>query len=113
MTGADNHRSVFYGRLDHIIECVLPEDEEIWGQWGGRRLLLAVIASCRTGGRDAAVTKAWFKKEPSDACQVVVDLRTVQSVVGRVWTQGRWGVVDRSSKVARTVFVDEDGDEAS
>lgn len=37
---------------------------------------------------------------------VVVDLHTVECVVGRIKRRNEWGIVDRSGDFARTVFVE-------
>ncbi|KDQ49559.1 hypothetical protein JAAARDRAFT_200773 [Jaapia argillacea MUCL 33604] len=45
-------RTVFYGQLERILVCTLP-DERFWGKVGGKTLLLALIHPCNTQGRDA------------------------------------------------------------
>ena len=42
---------------------------------------------------------------------IVIDLRTVECVVGRVQRGNEWGIIDRSGEFARTVFVDPVDDE--
>ncbi|OJT06582.1 hypothetical protein TRAPUB_2562 [Trametes pubescens] len=39
---------------------------------------------------------------------VVVDLQSVQAVVGRVKSRDQWGIIDRSRGLAQTVFNTED-----
>ena len=67
--------------------------------------LLAEIEPCNTNGKDA--TKEVVSYVTSCA-SVIVDLLLVESVIGRVYSRGEWYIIDRSSDVARTVFVEDD-----
>ena len=67
------------------------------------RYLLAVIQPCSTAGKDATRQLTTYSET---TVPVVVDLRTVECVVGRVNRGNEWGIVDRSGDFARTVFVD-------
>jgi hypothetical protein len=79
-----------------------------WGDWKGQHLLLALITPCKTNDKDAALETVLYRMNSS---QIVVDLRTVTSKIGRVKTRGEWGIIDRSTGIARTVFVDPDNQE--
>jgi len=63
--------------------------------------VLAVIRPCRTTGEDASQKLVEFRDfhEP-----IITDLRSIKSVVGRVKTRGRWGIVDRSDGSVHAVF---------
>lgn len=103
--GNENQRTVQYGRIERILECNLPNSVVLWGALTGARLLLAVITPCLTRGQDAADTVVSYRLQHKGL--VVVDLNAVESLVGRVATRGAWGIIDQSSKAARTVFVDD------
>ncbi|KAI0685379.1 hypothetical protein BC835DRAFT_1290362, partial [Cytidiella melzeri] len=60
---------------------------------------------CATSGTDGAKEAVSFRQEQT---KVVVDLRTITNKAGRVETRGRWGIIDWSTGMARTVFVDLD-----
>jgi hypothetical protein len=95
-------REIFYGRLDLILEFDIL-DQQFWGQqFQGKTVLLAVITPCVTSGKDATKTLTTYSQTTT---QVVTDLRTISSVIGRVWTRNRWGIVDRSEETSRTEFV--------
>jgi len=95
-------REIFYGRLDLILKFDVP-DVKFWGpEFRGRTVLLAVITPCVTLGKDATKEVTTYLKTTT---QVVTDLRTISSVIGRVWTRNRWGIVDRSEETSRTEFV--------
>ncbi len=42
---------------------------------------------------------------------VVTDLRNIECVIGRVYTRGEWGIIDRSGGLARTEFIQSEGPE--
>ena len=95
-------REIFYGKLELILECDIP-DERFWGRdLQGTTVLLAVITPCVTRGKDAAKELTTYQHTTT---QVVTDLRTISAVVGRVQTRNRWGIVDRSEDSSRTEFI--------
>src|SRR5260370_37397709 len=70
-------------------------------------LLLAVITTCDTDGCDAMMEPTYFKSVNSYI--EIMDLRAICAVVGciKVGTIDlQWGVINRSSSWARTVFMD-------
>lgn len=103
MVGDERH--VFYGELMRILQLNIPSNDDFWGNMQGRRLLIAVIAPCR-GVRNQDATQSVVAYAKNDPSVVALDLAAVQNVVGRVFTRGKWGIIDRSSSQARTVFVD-------
>jgi hypothetical protein len=95
-------REIFYGRLELILECDIP-NKNFWGRdLQGTTVLLAVITPCVTMGKDAVKEMTTYQHTTT---QVVTDLRTINAVVGRVQTRNRWGIVDRSEDSARTEFI--------
>ncbi|KAF8487603.1 hypothetical protein JB92DRAFT_2952457 [Gautieria morchelliformis] len=68
-----------------------------------KRHLLALVMPCSTGGRGATKVVTTYSLTTAP---IVIDLRTVECVVGRVRRGNEWGIVDRSGDYARTVFVD-------
>lgn len=92
-------REVFYGRLEQVLVSNLPETP-FWGTLGGIHLL-AVITPCKTEGLDAIKT---VTKYHSTTTVIVTDIQTVVSVVGRAFTRGRWGMIDRGTGLAKPVF---------
>ncbi len=98
-----------YGRLLAILELFLdPLRPRIWKDLAGSTILLAVITPCKTKGEDATQVLTMYKKYAAD---IVIDVNAVEAVVGRVRSRKSWGIVDRSSALARTVFSTEhDGD---
>ena len=93
---------IFYGRLDLILEFNIP-DQQFWGpQFRGKTVLLAIITPCVTSGKDATKMMTTYSQTTT---QVVTDLHTILSIIGRVWTRNRWGIIDRSEETSRTEFI--------
>ncbi|KAF8486605.1 hypothetical protein JB92DRAFT_3257362 [Gautieria morchelliformis] len=93
---------IFYGQLESIIDVVLPRAPHI-NIVMPKRHLLALVMPCSTGGRDATKVVTTYSLTTAP---IVIDLRTVECVVGQVRRGNEWGIVDRSGDYARTVFVD-------
>ena len=94
-------RTIFYGRLERILQYDVP-DTKFWGIFRGETRLFAVITPCITNGRDATKHVTVYTDTTT---QIVTDLQAVQCVVGRVQTRNRWGIVDRSGDFSRTEFI--------
>ena len=78
-------------------------DQQFWGlQFRGKTVLLVIITPCVTLGKDATKTLTTYSQTMT---QIVTDLRTISSVIGRVWTRNRWGIIDRSEETSRTEFI--------
>ncbi|KIK91865.1 hypothetical protein PAXRUDRAFT_830475, partial [Paxillus rubicundulus Ve08.2h10] len=92
--------AIRYGQLEKILVCELGT-QALWRDMKASTQILAVIRPCRTTGEAASQKLVEFRNfhEP-----IVTDLRSIKSVVGRVKTRGRWGIVDRSDGSARAVF---------
>nr|GAT43162.1 predicted protein [Mycena chlorophos] len=90
-----------YGRLDQILECVLPE-ADILGDFSGTRRLLACITPCHTSNRDASEDVVGYATY--DAA-LVVDVASISAVVGRIETRGSWYIVDRTAGLIKPELV--------
>ncbi|KAK6984562.1 hypothetical protein R3P38DRAFT_2575789 [Favolaschia claudopus] len=92
---------VFYGEIQEILVCELP-DRRAFGDLAGKTRLLAVIQPCSTAGRDACNEVVCYTQKTQP---IVQDIRTIVAVVGRVPTRGEWGIVDRSGGLLHPSFV--------
>ncbi|KAI0815037.1 hypothetical protein BC629DRAFT_1468868 [Irpex lacteus] len=111
--GRDNRREVYYGRLEKILELDLTIDgDEFWNSFTTKHFLLALITPCKTDNRDGAEEIISFEVVPGRDTQVIVDLQTIASKIGRIATRGRWGIIDRSSGAARAAFFEEVEDDS-
>jgi hypothetical protein len=102
---------VLYGRVEKIMECQLPDDP-VFGIFKGKLRLLAHITPCKTDGKDATQELTTYHIETAG---IVTDLSTIRAVVGRVQTTGggpgtqkHWGIIDRSSALARATFEEDE-----
>ncbi len=100
-----------YGCLQQIIACKLPATP-FWRKNSTKLksdlFLLGLVEACNTGGIDATEKIVFYD---STRATRIINLMTISSVVGRVKTRNKWGIVDRSKGVARTNFVDDSEDE--
>ena len=94
-------RTIFYGKLERILEYEIP-DSSFWGVLRGKTRLLAVITPCITNGKDATKEVTIYNDTTT---QIVTDLQAVECVVGRVQTRNAWGIIDRSGDSSRTEFI--------
>ncbi|KAH9917212.1 hypothetical protein B0H21DRAFT_702860 [Amylocystis lapponica] len=94
----------FYGQLRRIFVLELPPSAELRTDEAST-LLLAAIQSVKT--QEASDVQQVFYKD--DGALDVVDLASIQCVVGRVYDTQRnsYGIIDRSGPLARAVFVDD------
>ncbi|KAH7917964.1 hypothetical protein BV22DRAFT_1187293 [Leucogyrophana mollusca] len=103
-------QEVKYGDLEKILIYQLPTDP-FFNNLSGQLQILALVTPWNTEGADATKEPAFRR---SKYAPIITDLRNVKAVVGLVETRGRWGIIDRGTGVAATVFIeDEDleGDE--
>jgi len=84
--------------------------ESVWRELTGQIQILVLITPWRTKGEDAAWTVTHYKRE---LAPIVTDIRNIRGVVGRIQSQGKWGIVDRNTGFARGTFIDNDLDSDS
>lgn len=101
-------RIIGYGQLNAIYEIIIPV---------ARRLnlrtptlyLLADLTPCNTNGRNAASEAVFYS---TTKAPTIINLLLVENVIGRVKRGSEWGIIDRSSAEARTIFVEREDDNA-
>lgn len=71
----------------------------------GETLLLAVIRSCTIEASDDRLDLHFYKQLGRTE---VVDLTTIQCVVGRVHDRGRYAIIDRSGTLSRALYLEGD-----
>ncbi|KAF8342857.1 uncharacterized protein EI90DRAFT_2964679 [Cantharellus anzutake] len=100
-------RTVYYGCLKYILQCTIPPNP-ISKNTEPEIVLLAVVTTCGTQGRDATLELTYFKAVTSYI--EIVDLASICAVVGRIRisvVDPQWAIVDCSGSWARTVFTDD------
>ena len=68
-------------------------------------ILFAIIRSCKVTSKHPTLDIHYYSElGPLE----VVDMTTVQCVVGRVFDRGSWAIVDRSGCLNRAVYIEDD-----
>ena len=83
----------FFGQLKRILVLEIPPTPEL-KLTTQTTIILAVIQNART------TEKNGFYYYKDFGVDEVVDLSTVQCVVGRIWDRSEWAIVDRSDSMA-------------
>ena len=83
----------FFGQLQHILVLELPSTPRL-NLATPTTFILALIKNVKATLMD----NVYYYKELG--ANEVVDLTTVQCVVGRIWDRDEWAIVDRSNDVA-------------
>ncbi|KAG8905503.1 hypothetical protein FRC00_013220 [Tulasnella sp. 408] len=108
LLSSSGKRLVLYGQFHYAIVVTLrPVNTRNVCIPVKRTWILGYITPYKTGNVDATEALASFTDRDQQTSQFF-DIRTIQAVVGRIKTRGRWYIVDRSEGCARTVFVDDE-----
>jgi hypothetical protein len=84
---------IFFGQLQRIFVLELPSTSRL-NLATPTTTILALIKNVKT----TLIDNVYYYKE--FGVDEVVDLTTVQCVVGRIWDRDEWVIVDRSDNVA-------------
>ena len=98
--------TINYGSVEKFLVCSLG-DESMWGTLCNSTLLLAVITPCKTDQQDASKTVVCYK---TASAPIVTDIRNIERLIGRVHSQGSWGIIDRSMNLVVGSFLAADVD---
>jgi hypothetical protein len=89
---AVNTTTIHYGSVEKFLVCSLG-DERKWGELRNSTQVLAVITPCKTDQQDASKAIVDYK---TTSAPVVTDIRNIKRLIGRVYSRGSWGIIDRS-----------------
>lgn len=97
----------FYGQLQHIYVVRCPP---IPGTSHARvtSMVFAVIRTCKIEESHPALDIHYYSQEST---LDVLDITTIQALVGRVHDRGRWAIIDRSGSLSRAIYDPDDDDE--
>jgi len=98
--------TIGYGQLDKILVCEVDHNN-VYKDLRAKTLILALITPCKTDGNDASESIVGYKEF---AAPVIMDIRSIKAVVGRVQTRGEIFIIDRSVKP--TAFHNDSGSES-
>lgn len=98
-------KQTFYGQLTHILVVRVNAMPSAIPPSPPTTLVLAVIHSCTILRAHPALDIHYYKNLGRTE---VVDITTVQCVVGRVRDRGQWAIVDRSGALVRALYVEDE-----
>ncbi len=100
----DEFREIFYGQMHRVLQCALP-DKPFLEDLQRENSYISCYHSLQNTRLDASKELTTYKDTTTT---IVTDIRVVSSVVGRVLSRNKWGIVDRSGEYARTDFIARD-----
>ncbi|KAI4520294.1 hypothetical protein K525DRAFT_203997 [Schizophyllum commune Loenen D] len=97
----------YFGQLKDIYLIQFPDasDAATVGIDQGNEVVLAAIRECANPTDHKLLDIHYYTTEGR---LDIVDMKTVQALVGRIWDIDRWAIVDRSGSLARAVFCIDD-----
>ncbi|KAI0659177.1 hypothetical protein C8Q70DRAFT_916325 [Cubamyces menziesii] len=98
-------KKTFYGQLQQIMVISLrPIPSAVPPQNESSTVVLAAIRRCVVESTHRVLNINYYKRLGG---LELVDITTVQCVVGRVQDRGHFGIIDRSGALARAIYVEE------
>lgn len=94
-------KKTFYGQLLRIIVVDVPAITAIGAK--PETLVLGIIRTCTLDGSHSKLDIHYYTKQ---GALEVVDITTVQCVVGRIEDRRRWAIIDRSGTLSRAVYIE-------
>ncbi|KAI0683538.1 hypothetical protein C8Q76DRAFT_662367 [Earliella scabrosa] len=101
--------STFYGQLQHVyvIDCPpIPNTSHV----STERFIFAVVRTCDIEHTHRSLDIHYYTKEST---LDVLDITTLQCLVGRIHDRGRWAFIDRSGTLARAYYIGDEDDDGS
>ena len=100
---AHNHptqvRQIFYSQLESILDVFLPPTHTL-DIMQPKHFLLALVTLCSTRGKDATCDITTYEDMTRP---VIINIRTIECVVGHVQRGNTWRIIDCSGDFARSV----------
>jgi len=90
----------YFGELQQIFSIKVPQSSQLHLD-EPETLFLAAVKEC-----DVCFSEDGFWEFSTARKLVVVDLGTIQCVVGRIYDQGKWIIIDRSGDLAHIDIAD-------
>jgi len=101
----------FYGQLQHIYAIRFTLECRDIGLENDTVIILAAIKTCTLDEPDSQLRNLDIRFYSAEGAVHVIDITSVQCLVGRIRDRNRWAIVDRSGSLARAVAeVSDDGD---
>jgi hypothetical protein len=100
-----------YGELVHIISITLPQGYEGLHPSGQVNSIVALVSRCtlKDDPQLAGLDFHFFSRKWKSFD--VIDITSVQCLVGRVKSRNSWAIIDRSGKLAQTMCQEQGNEE--
>jgi hypothetical protein len=98
----------FYGQLQHIYVVQFKAGCTELGLSDATTIFLAAIRTCSLDNPDPQLRVLDMHLYSSDGPVHVVDVTSMQCLVGRILDRAKWAIIDRSGSLARALYI-EDG----
>ncbi|KAI0692136.1 hypothetical protein C8T65DRAFT_586838 [Cerioporus squamosus] len=99
-------KQTFFGQLLHVFALTLTANP-IPNSAPPGPLLLAAVQTCVVEETNEDLDIHYYSRMGATA---VVDISTIQCVVGRIFDRNRWAIIDRSGSLSRALYLGENGD---
>jgi hypothetical protein len=97
----------FYGQLQHIYVIRFPEPLRDLGFESPVTVMLAAVRTCILDHTDPQLLGLDVRFSSNHGALHVVDITSVQCLVGRIRDRGKWAIIDRSGHLARALYVED------
>ena len=104
----DYELRTFYGRLEHIFVVQFKGPYPGRGQGDACTLFLVAIRSCTVNRPDPQLQALDIHFYSSEGPLHVVDITSLQCLIGRIWDRDQWAIIDRSGSLARALYTEGD-----
>ena len=95
----------FYGQLQHIFVIQFRKAHEELGLNYPSTIILASIKTCVLDNAAAQLERLGIKYYAKEGALHVIDITSVQCLVGRVRDRNKWAIVDRSGSLAQALYI--------
>jgi hypothetical protein len=95
----------FYGQLQHIYTIQFKEPCPALGLNEPSTVLLAAIRTCTLDTPDAQLQGLDIHFYSTEGGLHVIDITSLQCLIGRIKDRNRWAIIDRSGSLARALYM--------
>jgi hypothetical protein len=97
----------FYGQLQHIYVICFPEACKDLGLSNPTTIILAAIKTCILDVVDPQFQSLDIRLCSGEGALHVIDVTSLQCLVGRIRDRDMWAIIDRSGQLARALYIED------
>jgi len=99
----------FYGQLQHVYLVQFPSACRDLRIDQPSTIILASIKTCILDHPVPQLERLDIKHYSAEGAVHVIDITSVQCLVGRIRDRNRWAIIDRSGSLARALYIELEG----